>query len=226
MSQYGPSGASLLPRLPRPIPIYRPLPRPPISSQRPPRPILIQRPLLRPDLVPKATPAYPNSPAASQTHSALVTHRAEPSREPFEPHRDQVRRDGINLLKSYPPRRSNEAPAPRGPLRSTATLSARTTVHPDQLHPHRTTRNHGHSTQPYTRHHTTTGRSTPPSHPYDSHSNGRSSSEAGRSAPGATEPNTRTLGCRRSSRHSRLPSLTPPQRGIHASSEMRGAGPH
>ena len=67
----------------------------PISSRRPPRPIPIHRPLPRPNLVPKAIPAYPDSTAACWAHNTLNTPLPEPSREPFEPHREQVRRDRI-----------------------------------------------------------------------------------------------------------------------------------
>ena len=42
-----------------------------------------------------ALEAYPKSPATPQVHNTFTTPRPEPSCEPFEPHRDQARRDGI-----------------------------------------------------------------------------------------------------------------------------------
>ena len=173
-----------------------------------------------------ATPANPNSSATSQARNTPLTPRPEPSCEPFELLRDQERRDGINPFTSHPQRRRNETLAPRGPLCPTAALSAcpRGTRRPTPRTP--SNHGHGHSTQPYTRHHTTTGRSTAPSHPRDPHSNGQSSPAAGRSAPGSAEPSTRALGCRRCSHHSTSPKLFPPQRDTHTSTRTRGSRPH
>ena len=90
------------------IPVHHPLPRPPIPSLRPPRPIPIQRSLPRPGRIPKAIPANHNSSATSQAYTISLRPRPGPSHEPVEPHRDQVRRDGINpftspeLLQSLP----------------------------------------------------------------------------------------------------------------------------
>ena len=93
-------------------PVHRPLPRPPIPSLRPPRPDPIQRPLPRPDRIPKATPAYPNSSATSQALNTPFTPRPEPSHKPFEPHRDQVRRDAIARSRHIP---RGEGTKPRTP---------------------------------------------------------------------------------------------------------------
>ena len=95
-----PSGTRELPRPPQPIPIHQPLPRLPIPSLRPPWPIPMQRRLPRPDHILKATAAYPNSSATSQARNTPLTPGPKPSYEPFEPHRDQVRRDGINPFTS------------------------------------------------------------------------------------------------------------------------------
>ena len=183
MSAYGLSGPLELPRPPRTIPIHRALPRFPIPPQRPPRPMPIQRPLLRSGLVPKATPAYPNSSATSQAHNTLLTPRPEPSCEPFEPHRDQVRRDGITR-SHHIPRGVNEPPCPA--ITSARPLLAQCTPSPPrQRHPYQTLRRRRHSAQLNTRLHATTGRSTSPSHPSDPYSNGRSTQEPGQSAPGS-----------------------------------------
>ena len=76
----------------------------PLELPRPPRPILIRRPLPRPHLISKATQAYPDSAAISQAPNTLITPRPKPSCEPFEPHRDQVRRDGITRSRQCPAR--------------------------------------------------------------------------------------------------------------------------
>ena len=73
-----------------------------MPSLRPPRPVLIQQALPRPSHVPKATAAYLDASATSQAHNTLVTLRPEPSCEPFEPHRDQVRRNGITRSRHAP----------------------------------------------------------------------------------------------------------------------------
>ena len=61
---------------------------------------------------PKSTPAYPDSTATSQARNSPLAPRRQLSYEPFEPLRDQVRRDGINALTSHPPRKRNEPPDP------------------------------------------------------------------------------------------------------------------
>ena len=81
--------------------------------------------LLRPDFVPKAPPAYPNSSATSQVHNTLLTPLPEPSRGPFEPHREQVRRDGTAHLRQE----SSADPCARCiPSRSARESSLRTTL--------------------------------------------------------------------------------------------------
>ena len=55
---------------------------------------------LGPDRVSAATPAYPNSSATSQARNSPRTPRPEPSHEPFDFFRDQVRREGINPFTS------------------------------------------------------------------------------------------------------------------------------
>ena len=89
--EYGLSGPLELPTPPRPIPIQRPL------RARP-------RPEGHPGLSPTKRPPRPTS---TQT-ATLAHHRLhqllslEPSCDPFRPHRDQVRHDGIPRSRRMP----------------------------------------------------------------------------------------------------------------------------